>query len=114
MFLVSNKKHIKMIIKQLIVSFFILLLLFPSFQKYSHHHHHHIVFSGEPVSLNDHEDHCELCSFHFQNFIDNNELSRSESKSYRSVKLFFPENRISSFFSGYHFLLRGPPLSDFS
>lgn len=110
----SNKKHIKLTIKRLVVYFFVVLLLFPGFLKYGHHHHHHIVFSGEPISLNDHEDHCELCSIHFQNFIDDIEVSDSEPKSYFSVLIFSSENRISSFFSGYHFLLRGPPLSDFS
>ncbi len=110
-----NKIHLNEHIRSWIVSCFIILLLYPGFQRLGHlHHRHHIVLLGDPLGLNDHEEHCELCSFQFPNFLRNKDVIHSEIKRYIFFRFFSLESSITSCFSGYHFLLRGPPLSNLS
>lgn len=109
----NNKIHKNRFIRKWIVSFLIIILLFPGFQRLVHHHHrHHFVFSNDPIGINDHEEHCEICSFNFPHYIDDFDVLYSEPESYTSILSTFVDFRIPGFFTGYQFLLRGPPLSN--
>ena len=106
----NHRKQSERISLQLLTAILVGLLLFPSLQKIVHPHHHDLHhYHGNEIQINGHEDHCELCSFDFYHYILSNttlqEISfvshPSQSDTYR------PDFQYA--FTGYSFLLRGPP-----
>lgn len=96
---------------QLITALLVLLLLFPAVQNIIHPHHHDAHhYHGNEIQINGHEAHCTLCSFDFYYYILNNATVQKISGISHPVLIATDMPDILSVYTGYSFLLRGPPL----
>lgn len=94
----------------LITTFLVALLLFPTLQKIVFPHHHELHhYNGNGIQLNGHEDHCELCSFDFYHYILNNTAPQEISMITHQGLTETYRLDFQNAFTGYSFLLRGPP-----